>query len=80
MQMYCREHLGTDPELQGQKSTARSQVQVCAALGRAPVYCSGDCVLRMGGLNSFAAKAVDKELGGEEGEAPRPKGQEDTVV
>lgn len=48
-------------------------VWVSAALGLAPAYCSGDCVLRMGRLNSFAAKAVDKELGGEEGEAPRPR-------
>ena len=80
MQMYCREHLGSDPELQGQNSAVRSQVRVCAALDLAPARCSGDCILRMGRLNSFAAKAVDKELRGEEGEAPRPRGQEDTVV
>jgi len=55
-------------------------VPVCAALTLAPAYCSADCVLRMGKLNTVAPKAADKELRGEGGEASRPRGQEDTVI
>lgn len=44
------------------------------------LYTALETLLRMGRLTFCTAKAVDKELGGEEGKTPRPRGQEDPVI